>query len=727
MGRPSGCGVIREKSSGPQSTLPVHSLISPVELMNELQALLNPRSIAILGASADLNKVNGRTLRFLLEKRYGGKIYPVNPKYENIAGLRCYPSVSALPEAPDLAVIAVPASQVPAAVRDLARCGGRSAVIFSSGFAEMGDSGRALEQQVAATARQAGMRLCGPNCLGLINAFDRVIATFGQFAEGDTPAGPVAFVTQSGAFGTAIAALARRRSLGLGYFINTGNECDADFVQIMRAVIDDPRIRVGAGYLEGVRDGRGLRLLAEHALATGKPLALTKVGRTAAGARAAASHTGALAGTDVVFEGVIRGLGVTRARNEEHMLDMVEVLGHCAMPGGFGLGIVTQSGGAGVLMADRAEETGLQVAVLSAPTRDALAKVIPGFGTTGNPVDITGQFVADPDLLFESVRIVMADPGVHVAVVWLQLMDAHVERLVKIFNKIKEISVKPWVVCWVAAPEEALRQLRGAGIPVLRGAEPAVDAVAALAHYAEARRNWLADAPARAALKLPAPALPAGKGAVASLEGQALLQSFGVATAAAKLATSADGAVAAAEALGYPVVLKIESPDILHKTEAKGVALNLKNAAAVRAAFEQLLANAKTYKGDARIAGVLVQSMAQGDVELVIGLKRDPTFGPVVMVGLGGVLIEVFKDVVFRAAPVTQAEALRMLDELKSRAVLDGVRGRPPVDRGALARMISAVSLFGAAAGPRLAELDLNPVLAGPQGVTAVDWLMVLD
>ncbi|MBX3663895.1 MAG: CoA-binding protein, partial [Burkholderiales bacterium] len=486
--------------------------------MNELQSLLSPRSIAILGASADLNKVNGRTLRFLLEKGYRGSIFPVNPKYDSIAGLRCYPDLGSLPEAPDLAVIAVPAAQVLPAVRELAQRGGRSAVIFSSGFAEMGESGRALEAQLTEVARKAGMRLCGPNCLGLINAFDGVVATFGQFAEGETPAGPVGFVTQSGAFGTAIAALARRRSLGLGYFINTGNECDVDFVQMMRAVLDDERIRVGAGYLEGVRDGRGLHALAARAIVLGKPLALTKVGRTAAGARAAASHTGALAGADAIFDGVIRALGVTRARNEEHMLDMVEVLGRCALPGGKGLGIVTQSGGAGVLMADRAEETGLQVAVLSEQTRSALAEVIPGFGTTGNPVDVTGQFVADPDLLLNSVRMVMDDPAVHVGVVWLQLMEAHVERLLKIFNKINEIVKKPWVVCWVAAPEEALRQLRAAGIPVLRGAEPAVDALAALVRYAEARRHWLADAPARAALRLPPPALPKTGGAVGSLD-----------------------------------------------------------------------------------------------------------------------------------------------------------------------------------------------------------------
>ena len=269
--------------------------------------------------------------------------------------------------------------------------------------------------------------------------------------------------------------------------------------------------------------------------------------------------------------------------------------------------------------------------------------------------------------------------------------------------------------------------MRELGIAVLRGAEPAVDAVAALVRYAEARRNWLADAPSRAALQMPALKLPAQCGAVSSLEGQALLSSCGVKTATAKLATTADEAVAAAEALGYPVVLKIESPDILHKTEARGVALNLKDAASVRTAFAQLPVNAKQFKSDARIAGVLVQAMAQGDVELVIGLKRDATFGPVVMVGLGGVLIEVFKDVVFRVAPVTEGEALRMLDELKSKVVLDGVRGKPPVNKSAIAKMVSAVSRLGAAAGPRLAELDMNPVLAGPQGATAVDWLMVID
>lgn len=695
--------------------------------MSGLQALLNPKSIAILGASADFAKVNGRTLKYLLDKGYAGKIFPVNPKYQAIGTLKCYPDIAAVPEPVDLAVVAVPAKAVAGALRDLGRHGVKSAVVFSSGFAETGDAGRALENEAIAAARESELRLCGPNCLGLINAFDKVIATFGQFAEGATPAGPVGFVTQSGAFGTAIAALARRRGLGLGYFINTGNEGDVDFVQVMRAVLGDPRIKVGAGYLEGLKDGPGLLQLADFALQQAKPLVLTKVGKTDAGARAAASHTGALAGADIVFDGAVRGHGIIRARNEEHMLDMVEVFACCGLPEGKGLGIITQSGGAGVLMADRAEELGVKIPVLSAATQQALQQVIPEFGAAANPVDVTGQFVAHPALLRDSVRIVLSDPEVHAGIVWLQLMDTYVDVLIDIFEGIQEQATKPFVVCWVAAPDRALIALRERGIAVLRGAEPAVDAVAALMRYAEARRCWLADKTGVAALQLPKLELPGVAGPVGSAAAQQLLGACGVATACAEAAGTAEAAVAAAQKLGYPVALKIESPDIPHKTEAHGVRLGLGNAAAVRAAFEAVMNNAQRHRPGARIEGVIVQAMAQGDVELVIGLQNDPVFGVVVMVGLGGIHIEVLKDVAFRTVPVTPAEAGRILDELRSKAILDGVRGRPPVNHEALMRMISAVSQFGAAAGGRLQELDLNPVLAGPDAVIAVDWLLVLN
>lgn len=699
--------------------------------MKDLPFLLSPRSIAILGASDDLSRVNGRTLKYLLAKGYSGEIYPVNPRHARIGELRCYPSVEALPESVDLAVVALPARLVTQAVTDLGRHGVKSAIVFSSGFAETGATGRTLEEELAAAARAAGVRLCGPNCLGLINAFDRVMATFGQFAEGDTPPGPVAFVTQSGAFGTAIAALARRRGLGLGYFINTGNEADIDFVAMMEAVLGDHRITVAAGYIEGLKDGARFVAVAERALETGKPIIVTKVGRTQAGARAAVSHTGSLAGSDEVFTGVARGCGVLRARNEEHMLDMVEAFAHCPLPEGKGVGIITQSGGAGVLMADHAEECGLSVPVLSDTTQKQLRKVMPPFGATANPVDITGQFIAEPGLLHDAFNIVLADPAVHLGIVWLQLMEGYVDTLVGIFERLKSQSAKPFLVCWVAAPERASKALHERGIPVLRGAEPAIDAALALVRYAEARRRWIADAAARRALRaqrvndcLPGDLRP---GIVDTVTTATSLRRCSVAIAPVRLARTVDEAIGAAAALGYPVALKIESPDIPHKTEAGGVRLALRDAESVREAFGEIIANARRLRPDARIDGAIVQGMAKPGVEMVVGLKRDPVFGPVVMVGLGGIHLEVFRDVIFRAAPVTEREAAGMLEELRGGALLDGARGQPPVNRKALCRLISAISAFGAAAGHRLRELDLNPVVAGADGAVAVDWLLVVD
>ena len=696
--------------------------------MNDaIRALLHPQSIAVIGASTDFNKINGRTFKALVDKGYAGRILPVNPKYQTLLDRPCYPDVASIPGTVDLAVVAVPARYVPDTLRDLGRKGVKAAVVFSSGFSEVGGDGVRLEAELKQAIRDSGVRVLGPNCLGLVNVFENVMATFSQFSLGPTLEGPAAFVTQSGALGTATAGVARKRGLNFGFFVNTGNETDIQFVDVMRAIIAEKEIKVGAGYIEGLKNGPGLLEVAEDALQRSKPLVLTKVGRTKAGAKAIASHTGSLAGEDAVFDGVIRQRGIIRARSDEQLLDFVEIFSSCQLPGGNGIGIITRSGGAGALMADRAEEIGLNVATLSEATTTALRKVVPAFGSTGNPVDITAQGLVDPNLMRESIKILLSDPKVDVAIAWLSFSEKQADMNVQNFVEAKAQTTKPFIVCWMGMPDAAGEKMRAAGIPVLRSAEAAVDAVGAIVRYAEARRNWMNDAPARAALQLPKLNLPASAGPVSSLEGQALLNACGVQAAAAKLAANADEAVAAAQALGFPVVLKIESPDILHKTEAKGVVLNLKDADAVRAAYGQLVANAKQYKSDARIAGVLVQAMAQGDVELVIGLKRDATFGPVVMVGLGGVLIEVFKDVAFRAAPVTEGEALRMLDELKSRVVLDGVRGKPPVDKVALARMVSAVSRFGAAAGPRLAELDLNPVLAGPQGVTAVDWLMVLD
>jgi len=703
------------------------SLTDPTRA-DAIRGLIHPRSIAIVGASADLSKINGRPLKFLLEKGYAGRILPVNPKYAQIAGLACVPDIESLPEAADLAIVAVPAREVLASIDALGRRGVRAVVVFSSGFGETGPEGLRLEQAVVACARGHGMVLCGPNCLGFVNAFDKVYATFSQYADGDTGPGPIAFVTQSGAFGTAIAALARQRGLGLGYFINTGNQADLDFSELMDSVIDDPRIRVAAGYLEGLEDGPALIRLAQRCQALGKPLVLTKVGRMASGQRAAASHTGALAVADTVFDAVIRQYGVLRARNEEQMLDMLQALSQGRPASGTGLGIATQSGGAGVMMADRAEEVGLTMPELSPATQARLAQVMPAFGSAGNPVDVTGQFVARPELLTESMVALLDDPAVHIGIAWLQLMTAHVDTLVRIFCEIRDRSTKPFFVCWVAAPAEALRRLNAEGIVVFTAGERAVEAAAALARHGLFKRRPPAVVDPSVLDRLQAVMRDGLQdGVQPSVQATAWLADAGVPMAPVALARSEDETVALWRRSGGAVALKIESPDITHKTEIGGVVLKLDDEAAVRAAHLGLLERARLHRPEARLDGVLVQRMSAGHLELVVGARRDPVFGMVVMVGLGGVLVEVLKDVAFRHAPFDQEEGLAMLAELRMGAVLDGVRGQPGVDRSALAAMLSRLSHWVAAMQARLAELDLNPVLVGENGPVAVDCVMVFE
>lgn len=693
-----------------------------------LTALVKPRAVAVIGASSDPRKVSGRPVKHLIDKGYKGKIYPVNPKAADVLGIPAIPSIADLPDGVDLAVIVLPATGVVDAVRALGVKGVPTAVVFASGFSEVGAEGRALEDALRQAGREANVRICGPNCLGMFNAFERVIATFSQYVDGAVPAGPVAFVSQSGAFGTAISALARARGMGLGYFVNTGNEVDVTFVDAMAEVLADERIKVGAGYIEGLKDGPGLCALADKSMELGKPLVLTKVGRFGAGARAAASHTGSLAGEDVVFDGVVRQKGIVRARNEEHMLDMVEVFSCCTLPAGRGIGIATQSGGAGVLMADRAEELGLDVPRLSDATQAKIQTCIPGFGATGNPVDVTGQFVAEPTVLSESVIHMLEDPAVDVGIVWLQLMDGHVDTLLKIFKDIKARAKKPFVVAWVAASKAALDGLRAMDIAVLRGAEPAVDAVLGLIEFAEARRRWLAERDVAAKMgRAAAIDLPAAGGVVDSITASDLLAGLGVPMAPIRLARTADEAADAAQILGMPVVMKIESADILHKTDVGGVRLGLRDPQSVRDAFHAMTRDVAAKKPGARIDGVVLQPMMKGEAEMVIGLQNDPVFGNVVMAGLGGVLIEVLKDVAFAKCPVTPGEAEAMLDRLAGKALLDGVRGAKPVDRKALVDTLCRVSRFGAAAEGRLQELDLNPVMLGAEGAACVDVVMVLN
>lgn len=694
--------------------------------VNAIQSMINPRSIAIVGASSDPRKVSGRPLKHLLDKGYQGKIYPINPRQKEISGVACVASIADLPHGVDLAVIVLPAEAVEAVLPELAAKGVPAAIIFASGFGELGDAGRAKEASLVQTARKAGIRILGPNCLGLFNAFERVITTFSQYVDGDVKAGPLAFVSQSGAFGTAIAALARNRQMGLGYFVNTGNEADITFVDAMEQVIQDPRVLAGSGYIEGLKDGAGLCRVADEAMRLGKPLVLTKVGRLGAGALAAASHTGSLAGEDRVFDGVVKQKGIVRARNEEHMLDILEAFLGCGELSGNRIGVITQSGGAGVLIADRAEEVGLAIPRLTDETRRKIEKCIPDFGATGNPVDVTGQFVANPAVLSDSVIHTLEDPNIDIGVVWLQLMHAHAESLVKLFAEIKSKAKKPFVVVWVAASQAAIDGLRAHGIVVFRAAEQAIDAIAGVAEFSLARKAWLAEAGERQALTIPKVTLPAKSGALDTVTAVNLLSGVGAPMAPVALAKTAAEAAQLAKGFGAAVAVKVESMDILHKTEVSGVRLNLKTEQDVIDATNQVLANAKAHAPNAAIDGVIVQKMSGGNVEFVIGLKHDPVFGVVIMAGLGGILVEVLKDVAFCKCPVTPSEARRMVGRLKGAPILGQLRGRPAVDSEALIKLLCDISAFGAAGEGRLEELDLNPILLSDKGASCVDVVMIL-
>ncbi|MBM08671.1 MAG: CoA-binding protein [Magnetovibrio sp.] len=687
--------------------------------VHAINCMLYPKSIAIIGASADANKLNGRPFYFMRRDKFGGRIYPVNPRYDEIHGVTCYPDIAALPEPPDLAIVAIPAVHCKDAIVQLGQKGCPIAVVFSSGFGETGEVGRVMERELLNAAQENGIRICGPNNLGLINSFNNMSATFSQYADLPPIPGPVAFATQSGAFGTGIAALARSRGIGIGYFVNTGNQIDINLMEVLETAIDDERINVIAAYLEGVTNADALIRLANKAMNLVKPFIVVKVGRQAAGARATLSHTGALAGNDAVFDDIARQYGIIRVRNEQQMVDLMATFSFTKVPLGKGVAIVTQSGGAGAMMADRAEELGYKLPVPSGQTRARLQELIPTYGSYGNPIDVTGQFLADPRILKGSVEIVLDDPAFDIAVVWLQLMHGYADFLLDIFCTLKERVSKPFIVCWIEPPDKIRDAFNEIGICLITGTEQVIDAVSGLIEFgcackrcAEQESPIFSSKPLNSyeSTRLPSKIV------------YEMMTSAGLPVVKCAFASNSDAAAAAADKLGYPVAVKIESSQISHKSDVGGVALDLTSADEVRTTVSEMFSMINVTRPGLRVDGVLLQSMVPAQTEIIVGMRRDPVFGPILMIGLGGVFVEVFKDTVFARIPVSSADAYYMLENIDGREVLDGVRGKNAVNRELITKLLVAVSNF-ALKYPEIEELDLNPVLAGPDGVTVVDWL----
>jgi acyl-CoA synthetase (NDP forming) len=693
---------------------------------NSLSALFAPNSVAIVGASDDPDRLSGRPIRYLLDAGYPGRIMPVNPKRESVQGLTAYPSIAVLPETPDVALIVVPAAAVMEAVVACAERGVRGVYLLSGGFAESGDEGERAQRQIQAVARAAAMRILGPNCLGAFNSEARFFGTFATSLERGLPeGGPVAIVSQSGAYGQHLSYLVRRRGLGVKYLITTGNEIDVELSECIAWLAEQPEIRVILAYAEGIRNGARLIQALEAARRAGKPVVFVKVGTSDAGARAAASHTAALAGSDVVHDAVFRQFGAYRASSTEEQVDIAYACIH-AHPLACGrVGIVSVSGGFGVQTADAAELAGLEIAPLPETAQEMLRPLL-SMGGGSNPIDVTGQAVNDPKMLSESVSVV-ADHGGYAALFICLTTTPLATALAEPMRHALVTSTATYrkqhpVVMLCVADDATVRAYESEGFLVYEDAARAAKAIGALKHFGKS----FARESVQNSHSMPE-SQPIPTGMLSEVQAKTLLGAIGVPMLNEVLARSAEEAVAAAAQAGSPVALKIVSPDILHKTEIGGVLLNVCGVGAVRDGFETLIARARQATPEARIDGVLVSPMAPKGIETILGVTRDPIFGPVVMFGLGGIFAECFRDASFRVAPIDAAEARRMVDETRAAVLLRGWRGAKPCDVDALVNTLMTLSQFAAAHADTVESIDINPflVLAEGEGALALDGAMI--
>ena len=692
-----------------------------------LEAILQPKGIAIIGASQDETKIGGRPVQLLRRFGYEGGIYPVNPRATEVQGLPAYASVDAIPGTPDLAIIAVAAEAAPGALEACAAKGIRGAVIFSSGFSEMGEAGEALQQKLRDTAHRTGIRVLGPNCLGALSIEEKSIATFSIVLESSMPpAGPLGIISQSGNLGSYTMLLARERGIGISRFMTTGNECDVDIADGIAWLARDPSTKVILCCIETCRDAPRLMAAFEEARQAGKPVIALKIGASEAGQAAAASHTGALAGSDAVFDAVFQRAGVWRVDSVEALLDVghaATVLGVEGLPPGKRVMLLTASGGFGVLLADAASAAGLELPTPSEETQKRILEVVP-YASPRNPIDATAQMSSRPEILEKILAAILEDDNCDALLVLLsaslylpRLRSVYMQTLTSIRQRFPD---KVVMLC-VHGPQDAVEELTALRYAVVDGVGPSAKALAGLCGLAAARHLPPPPAPVAPGGPLPAEALKNEYGA------KQVLAAAGVPVLSEKVVGSAREAAEAAAAMGFPVVLKIVSEDLPHKTEVGGVVLNLADAASVAEAHDAILARVREKAPKARIDGILVTPMLKGGIEMILGAKRDPVFGPVVVVGLGGIFAEIIQDVAVRPAPVDEAEAMAMLRSLKAFPVLDGARGRAKADLKAAAGAIAALSRFAAAHADEVAEIDINPLLLLPegQGAMALDALLV--
>ena len=693
---------------------------------SNLSRLLNPQSVAVIGASDDPSRIGGKPIAYMLKQGYQGKILPVNPKRETVQGLKAYPSVQALPETPDVAIVAVPAAAALETVTALAERGAGGALLFSAGFAEMSEEGAELQDEMARVATAHGMRLLGPNSLGLLNPQVHFYGTFATGLELGFPTpGNVAIVSQSGAYGAHLMTVAVANNIGLSALVMTGNEADLSLGDMVQMVVEDPNTAVIALYSEGIRRPEVLIKALEQARLAKKPVVMMKVGRSALGGAAAQSHTASIAGDDRVFDAVMAELGVLRVDTTEQMLDVARLATRGIYPADNSLGVITVSGGAGVIISDAAETCGLPMPPMPEEAQKALTDLLP-YAAPRNPVDVTAQFLNDMSLARTFTESVVRDGGYQSILGFFTYTASAAstgQRLRAELKLVRDQFPDRLFVLSAIGNEAQMQEYEADGYTIFEDPSRAVKAISAMGHFGRAfARPAPQPAPAIGPVNLP-------KQTPSEAEAKALLAAHGIQSAPEVVCQSADAAVEAAQKMDGPVVMKIVSPDILHKSEIGGVLLDIEGEAAVREGFDTLMSRARQAVPTANLQGVLVAKQLKGGVECLLGIHRDPVFGPMAVFGLGGIFVEILQDVVLHRCPFGVDVAEEMIRSIKGAPLLLGARGRPVADIEALAQALSRLSVFAVEAGPRLQSIDLNPVFAMPagQGVYAADAVMTFE
>jgi acetyltransferase len=687
-----------------------------------LQSFFSPKSVAIVGASRTKGKVGYEILTNILAGGFEGQVFPVNRKAEEIEGLKCYPDLEAVGQRPELVIIIVPARFVVDVMKQCVKVGTKAVVIITAGFKEIGPEGKRLEEEMVRVARQGGIRVIGPNCLGVIVTASKLNASFG----GDLPlVGGTGYLSQSGAMLAAILDTARANGIGFSSLFSIGNKADVDELDLVQALAADPHTKVIAGYLESIGDGNAFVREAEQ-ISHSKPILLMKSGGTSAGAKAASSHTGSLAGSETAYECMFARAGIIRCESVTQQFDFAQAFANQPLPEGSNVAVITNAGGAGIMAADAIERVGLTFAKLSEETIRKLTDNLPPAANPNNPIDVLGDALADR---YEfAIDVAMDDPNVDTVLVLLtpQAMTEARATAEAIVKASREKPDKPILACLMGAGKVAdgVEVLREAKVPQYESPEAAVDTIRAMTDYV----RWKAR-PKRV-VKL----FPVNRRKVESIierhlrrdlfeigeaESKEILEAYGFATPKGSIATTADQAASIAQQLGFPVVLKIWSPDILHKSDVGGVKIGIKTEQEVKDAFDLMMYRIPRKRPEAHILGVLVQEMCASGREVILGMNRDPQFGPMMMFGMGGVMVEVLKDVSFYLAPLTGDEAKQMLLSTKTYHILKGVRGQEGVDIEAIAEGLQRLSQL-VTEFPQIKEMDINPFVVGLPGTTPI-------